>query len=273
MIVKWIHQLFFESPLFQTQWQNISILDIAEQKKIDPNTVAASDFYEAFYDQFDKSGYNFDLDWIRIKQAQTHKMRNFINEKLIENRNARFLSIGVGTGLVEETLLDEGIRIDLQECQPVSLNYLRGKKVSFKEYITSDLSILPQEEYDTIFAFNISYCFSYDDYRAFLKSIYGLLIKGGQLILFDPNINRPRRPLIKYVLYPVKKVKQWIKNYRDTSFYTKGVFWGWLRYSYLHRVLAQKAGFYLKSEFFTDNYSQKVSNLYQADLVWFVYQK
>ena len=163
MIVKWIHQLLFESPLFQTQWQNISLLDIAEQKKIDPNTVAASDFYEAFYDQFDESDYNFDDDWIKIKQAQTDKMRNFINKKLSANSNARFLSIGVGTGFVEETLLNEGFKIDLQECQPVSLNYLRGKKVPFKEYITSDLSILPQEEYDTIFAFNISYCFSYDD--------------------------------------------------------------------------------------------------------------
>jgi len=273
MMVKWIHQLLFESPLFQTQWQNISLLDIAEQKKIDPNTVMASDFYEAFYDQFDESGYNFDIDWIRIKQAQTDKMRNFINKKLSDNCNARFLSIGVGTGFIEETLLNEGFKIDLQECQPVSLNYLRKKKVPFKEYITSDLSILPQEEYDVIFAFTISYCFGYDDYQAFLKSIYALLKKGGQLILFDPNINRPRRPLIKYVLYPVERVKQWLREYRSTSSYTKGVFWGWLRHSYLHRVLAKRAGFYLKSEFFTDNYSQKVSDLYQAVWVWFVYQK
>ena len=80
-------------------------------------------------------------------------------------------------------------------------------------------------------------------------------------------------PLIKYVLYPVKRVKQWLREYRFTSFYANSVLWGWLRHSYLHRVLAQKAGFYLKSEFFTDNYSQKVSDLYQADLVWFVYQK
>ena len=273
MIAKWIHQLFFESPLFENQWQNISLLDIAEQKKIDPNTVAASDFYEAFYGKLDKSGYNFDIDWIREKQALTHEMRKIINEKLSKNRHARFLSIGVGTGFVEETLLNDGINIDLQECQPVSLNYLRKRKVPFKEYITSDLSILPQEEYDVVFAFNVSYCFAYDDYQALLKSIYGLLIKGGQLILFDPNINRPRRPLIKYVLYPVERVKKWFRDYRFTSFYTKSVFWGWLRHSYLHRVLAQKAGFYLKSEFFTDNYSQKVSDLYQADLVWFVYQK
>ena len=111
MIAEWIHQLFFEFPLFQTQWQNISLLDIAEQKKIDPNTVAASDFYEAFYDQFGESDYNFDDDWIKIKQAQTDKMRNFINKKLSANSNARFLSIGVGTGFVEETLLNEGFRV------------------------------------------------------------------------------------------------------------------------------------------------------------------
>ena len=273
MISKWFHQLLFESHLFQTQWQNIGLLDIAKEKSIELQRVAASDFYEAFYGQLEKSDYNFDINWVRIKQSQTNKMRNFINEKLSENRHARFLSIGVGTGFVEETLLNDGIKIDLQECQPISLNYLRKKKVPFKEYITSDLSILPQEEYDAVFAFNVSYCFSYDDYRALLRSIYGLLIKGGQLILFDPNINRPRRPLIKYVLYPIERVKQWLRDYRSTSFYTKGVFWGWLRHSYLHRVLAQKAGFYLKSEFFTDNYSKKVSNLHQADLVWFVYRK
>ena len=272
-MVKWIHQLLFESPLFQTQWQNISLLDIAEQKKIDPNTVAASDFYEAFYDQFDESDYNFDDDWIKIKQAQTDKMRNFINEKLSANSNARFLSIGAGTGFVEEPLLNEGFNIDLQECQPVSLNYLRKKRIPFKEYITSDLSILPQEEYDVIFAFGISYCFSYDDYKSLLESIYGLLVNGGQLILNDPNINLPRRPLIKYILYPYEKLKQWLREYRSTSYYAKGVFWGWLRHSYLHRILAQRSGFYLKREFFTDNYSHKVSDLYQAVWVWFVYQK
>ena len=90
--------------------------------------------------------------------------------------------------------IKEGYSIDLQECQPVSLNYLRNKKIPFKEYITTDLSTLPQYEYDVIFAFAISYCFSYDDYKSLLGSIYGLLVKRGQLILNDPNINWPRRP-------------------------------------------------------------------------------
>ena len=272
-MIKLIHQLLFESPLFQTQWQNISLLDIAEKKKIDSNMVAASDFYEAFYDRFDESGYDFDDDWIRIKQAQTKKMRNFINKKLSENPNARFLSIGVGTGFIEEPLLNEGFNIDLQECQPVSLNYLRNKKILFKEYITSDLSILPQEEYDLIFVFGVSYCFSYNDYKFLLDSIYGLLVRGGQLVLNDPNINKPRRPMIKYILYPYERTKLWFREYRSKSSNSKGVLWGWLRHSYLHRLLAQKAGFYLKREFFTDNYSNTVSSLYQAVWVWFVYQK
>jgi len=273
MIVKWVHQLLFESPFFQSQWQNISLSDLREKKKLAINTVAANDFYEMFYKQLEKSGYDFDDDWISEKQAITARMREIVNEKLSDNCNARFLSLGVGTGFVEEPLLNEGYKIDLQECQKASLNYLREKKVPFKEYITSDLSKLPQEEYDIIFAFSISYCFSYDDYQLLLESIYSLIVNGGKLILFESNINGPRRPLIKYVLYPFEKVIRYIRGFRQESSQTKSVFWGWLRHSYLHQVLAIRAGFQLKSKFFTDNYSQKVSDLNKADLVWLIYQK
>ena len=81
MIAKWIHQLFFESPLFETQWQNISLLDIAEQKKIDPNTVAASDFYEAFYRKLDKSGKK---SWSRCNyyDLQSHALESIIQPGL-----------------------------------------------------------------------------------------------------------------------------------------------------------------------------------------------
>ena len=266
-------RFYVHHALYQTHWQNISLSDIAKEKKYDSNTVAANDFYETFYEQLENSGYDFEDDWIIEKQAITARMRDIVNKELANNYNARFLSIGVGTGFVEEPLLNEGYKIDLQECQRASLNYLREKKVPFKEYITSDLSKLPQEEYDIIFAFSISYCFSYDDYQMLLESIYSLIVKGGQLILFESNINRPRRPLIKYVLYPIEKVILYIRGSREKSSRTKSVFWGWLRHSYLHQILANRAGFQLRNKFFTDNYSRKVSNLDKADLVWFVYQK
>ena len=92
-------------------------------------------------------------------------------------------------------------------------------------------------------------------------------------ILFDPNINRPRRPLIEYMLYPFKRINHRIREYRITSHYPRAVFWGWLRHSYLHRVLAKGVGFNVKHEFFTDLYYKKVSDLHQADWVWLIYQK
>ena len=79
--------------------------------------------------------------------------------------------------------------------------------------------------------------------------------------------------MIKYVLYPFEKIILYIRGSREKSSQTKSVFWGWLRHSYLHQLLAIKAGFQLKSKFFTDNYSQNVSDLNKAELVWFIYQK
>ena len=75
MIVKWVHQLFFESPFFQSQWQNISLSDIREKKKLAINTVAANDFYEMFYEQLEKSGYDFYQQARVFKNAFLHELR------------------------------------------------------------------------------------------------------------------------------------------------------------------------------------------------------
>jgi cyclopropane fatty-acyl-phospholipid synthase-like methyltransferase len=265
--------MLYERALFQTHWQNISLMEISKQKKIDPSMVAASDFYEAFYKRLEKSSYNFDDNWVQHRRSQTNRMRHFAKEKLAENQHARFLSLGAGTGFIEEPLLKEDISIDLQECQDVSFNYLKGKEIVFNEIITSDLSSLPREKYDIIFAFGIAYCFSYDEYISFLRSIYRALKTGGELILWDSCIDTPRKSLRNYLISSYEKGKQFIKNYQGAPTVPKAVFWGWLRHSYLHLVLAKKVGFSLKEIIFTDHYCNPVTNQYAADMVLIQVQK
>lgn len=273
MIKKIFHQLIFESPSHQTEWNGLSLTDIAKEAGIPLNQVAASDFYSTFYKRLEATGFIFDPEWLKQKKLLSKFMRTFIDDFLANQSNATFLSLGVGTGVVEEDILNDGIEIDLQECQSSSLNYLRSKNIQFKSYIGTDLSIIPDSSYDIVFAFTISYCFSYNDYIDLMKHIHRILTPNGQLIIFDSSSMRFKNSyLMHYIKCTIRLPINIVKRYIGRHIH-KPIFWGWFRHPYLHKTLAKKAGFIIENSFFMNStYTEKV-HYSNGTSAWFILNK
>jgi 2-polyprenyl-3-methyl-5-hydroxy-6-metoxy-1,4-benzoquinol methylase len=232
MIKKIWHQLMFESPCYQTELQGLSLLDIVQKKNIPIDKIAASDFYSAFYEGLEESKFDIEPIWIAHKKETSKLLRNY----LPKDKDATILSIGAGIGIVEEDLLKEGFPIELQECQPSSLNYLKSKNVKFNKIICSDLSTI-SKKYDLIYTISTSYCFEYNKYQQFLKQIHKLLNHNGEFIICEciPN---------KYFITPklINPLKRLIKKLLGIKIKPQ-VFWGWFRHPKLHISLCLKAGF------------------------------
>lgn len=232
MLTSLFNRLFLEYPCWETEWQGISLVDVARKKGVPLHNVAARDMYAAFYSKLESNGFKFDPDWVKTKKESSKKMRGYINERLHTQSDARCLSIGAGTGVVEEDILNDGIAIDLQECQSSSLNYLRSKNIAFKSYIGTDLSVITDAQYDLIFVFTISYCLSYSEYQSFFHQIHRMLKTGGRCILFDCNVIHGRGCMASHLL---------CHPFRFTRFNKNEVFWGWFRHPTLHQALAEDA--------------------------------
>lgn len=262
ILIDKIYKYLFELPFYESHWQDISLDDIAMERNINPEEVAAENFYEEFYRRLKQNSHAFENEWINEKKTKTLAMRRYIDQAMLENKSQKILSIGAGTGFIEEELLQKGLNIFLHECQPSSFDYLRQKNIKFQEFVTTNLSDIPENNFNLIFAFTVSYCFTYEQYFSFFKSVYNLLSDKGQLILFD-----------SYLISALKKLNYSLKLFSRFQKQPKGVHWGWLRHPYLHRYLANKAGLNVVSQYFTDNYCSKVSNPNQRHLVWFVFEK
>ena len=64
-----INKLFFEFPYYQSEWQGISLIEIAKEKNIPLDQVASHDFYKHFYTKLDETGYKLDASWVKKKKT------------------------------------------------------------------------------------------------------------------------------------------------------------------------------------------------------------
>jgi len=223
-MLKCVYQL----ELFQTEWNNISLTDIAQKLDLNPDDVAAHHFYNEFYIQLKDNNYVIDSDWKIKKEQMTLLLKQKIDE-LSKYKRIKVLSIGAGLGLIELPLIIDGYDIELQECQAESFEYIKSQ-ISIKEWITNDFSDLPADSYDLIYMSIVSYVFDLPTYKEVLKNCSRILKKGGKLIIWDPRCPNP-------IVY---KTKTFIKHLLN---FPRGVKWGWARSCSLHTALAEKAGF------------------------------
>ncbi|MBT5953198.1 class I SAM-dependent methyltransferase [bacterium] len=268
---KWIHKLFSEVPLYQTQWQGILLSDIAKEKGISPRKIASTDFYEAFYKKLELTNFSFDPSWKKKKKKLSNFVLQYLKPLISKNPSATILSLGAGTGIVEEDLLKAGFKIDLHETQTTSLNYLKTKNINFNEFISQDLSSFESDSYDLIMAFSISYCFSYEDYETLFKEVFRILKKGGLLIMWDPS---PEIHSSKFHMLFCKIIRKLRQNTKQILLQKASheVFWGWLRQGSLHKKLAQNAGLKVNDSFYTnDNWVKQEYS--KGCFSWFILSK
>lgn len=254
--------------LWQKDWNGISLVDIAEAKGLNPSRLAAEDFYGFFYENLKMNGYKFSEDFLHDKAFA----REFINgaiEEYIEDTgigNPKILSLGCGTGIIEEELLSK-YDIELQECQESSFDYLHKKgKSASREWVTVDLSEIPENTYDIVYAFSIMYSFEDEDYKNFVKNASKLLSANGRLIIVDVSetynnvIKTSMKLLVKRLL------KQFVPSINEFAY---GIKWGYIRAKREHERLLKEGNVIVYRRDFLYSMQEKQTSVHCGGADWF----
>ena len=220
--------------IFQKDWFGIKFSDLGIDlsKKDIADVKFYSSFYKVFFNKF--RGYN-DLpkEWRGLKD----EIVNHIDELL--EKNDRILSIGCGTGYVEDQLCYKKDHIEIVGIEPgVDVTKWVNKKVSilhglFPSVLTGHYT---SKDFNLVFASSIDYVFDDKAYAEFLKSVVEFGINDFLLTeIFVPKTG--------IIVYMKDIIKSFLERFglRTVEQYLQ--FWGYLRTVDEHISYLRNAGF------------------------------
>jgi hypothetical protein len=226
----WLHALV-ERPLYADDWHGMSLDAIARETGLRRDEVANEHFYQALYRRWKDASFASDAGWVNAKRTIADLMAGSLRS--YAPPSPRVLSLGAGLGLIEGHLLDAGWRVELQECQPDSLERFRSDPRT-RVWIGPDLRELPAREFDAILSISMVYSLSLSRYRELLTDCARILRPNGALIVWDHDVR-----------ITFSALRRRLRGKRQ-------LFWGWLRTPQLHAALGQAAGFRLDRVRFFD---------------------
>lgn len=174
--------ILLEIPFYQTHWHGIDLRKIAAKVGLEANVAANADFYKCFYEDLKFRSFELDADWLAEKMSISNLMESYCKSVA----DSKSLSVGAGLGIVETPLIEKGFNIDLQDCQPYSLEYCKSKIDKPVNFILSDdLSALPKEQYDFVFVIEVAYAIPTDALGSMFAQVYNVLKPGGKCMMLD----------------------------------------------------------------------------------------
>jgi 2-polyprenyl-3-methyl-5-hydroxy-6-metoxy-1,4-benzoquinol methylase len=227
-------------PLQQTTWHDIDLRQLADDIDHSIKSWPDSKLFDAFYKKLFENG-RFDLreSFVTDKYVLAGKFAELL--KIYSNRSASILSIGVGTGVVEASLIKDGWKVDLQEVQETSIKYFKHNYPDLlkqtKIYSSLDLNDIPTESYDVVICSIVTYACELEIVRKILSAVGRILKRGGAFIWCDV-------PLTWQEIYQYAKF--WLYNHLyNVPYERNGIFWGEKRSISVWHKLAKEAGFSL----------------------------
>ncbi len=205
-------------PIHQTNWYDIDLEKIAKNISHPLSKLADEEFDRAFYHELlvNKRG-NISESWVQKKHNLSDWLLTYINQNSLEK--LPILSLGCGIGIVEQPLLKARLKVDLQECQEFSIQYLKNNHPSefekTKFILSLNLEDIPNDAYDVVLAIGVTYALSDTILSQFVHQVKRILKKGGIFIWCDPAITLKRFILYKYQIL--------------RGVHHAGVLWGWQR--------------------------------------------
>lgn len=256
-------------PFYQTEWLGINLPDLAQKLGHDLSQVAGASFYNTIYQTlFNDKAFFLDQAWLDKKHNLSNWIHSFIKSNALEN--AAILSVGCGFGIVELPLIQEGMNIHLQECQPYSIQYMQKKYPEvFKKtkfILSEDLSNIPSDSYDVVFSITSTYCLDQYTLLSFLKAVRRILKKGGLFIWYETVLS-----LDDIIHYIKTNIRQSIVGAKHHS---KNILWGWKRSLGSQKCFCQKNGLTFVESYYFDQSNivvtpQKFMGLpYEGSLAW-----
>ncbi len=173
-----------ELKFYQSAWQNISFGDVSGCSAYEKQ-VADSSFYKEFYSLRPQKGASRNESWLIQKKNMSLWIEQTFLRPLSERKaeGLRILSVGAGSGIVEEPWITKGYPVELQECQEESLQHFRESFPHAKIHVC-DARRIPVEDaaYDLILLCIMDYVFNREDYSSLLKEICRLLKHDGKAV-------------------------------------------------------------------------------------------
>lgn len=202
--------------LWQTEWQNLSLEKICVLTHKRKSEVVSADFFKEFYRMLGAGGWKFQADYYRDKKEYARwlesTVRLFMEEKGIDH--PKCLSVGCGVGVIEACMIQKGYDVELQECQGESFAYLQRKGIHVAKYwISQDLSELPDNTYDIVWANLVLYCMKDEEIIKIVKNVSRILKKEGIFIVVDV----------------APQLEEFLKEKLSKKSYRRGIFWGYVR--------------------------------------------
>lgn len=222
--------------LYQTEWHGIKLKEIIEKKGLSTSkrVVVNSDFYEEFYDRYIAGEGKLEDNY----ETEQKSIGKFLYSNYLKE-GEKAVSLGCGIGLCEEEFIRQGFNIQLQECQEKSFKYLEKKGVVIPyKWVTTNLSILPEDEYDLVTMVHICYCFTDDELLDFYRNIKRILKKDGKLVIMTEAMSF--WDIIKEKMSLNNIYRVYCRIIRKDDLLSESVFWGYLRTINRHRRLLKK---------------------------------
>lgn len=172
-------------PFYQTVWNKVDLINLAHELGHPLNKLPTNQFYEAYYDNFLSNQKTFEHEWKASKRIQTDWLRCQIDS--LVDKDLPVLSVGAGTGIIEQPLIQAGYNIHLQEFQKKSLEIFGASALTTCHY--TDLSEIIDEQYGMIVTIAMTYALDETALRAFFASCNKLLTKNGILVILDTSLS------------------------------------------------------------------------------------
>ncbi len=240
---------------YQSHWFNIDLQEIANCCGHSSNKVADQKFYEIVYEHLLYNNFNsISQNWINKKNTLSNYLVEFFENNQL--KDSKILSVGCGFGIVEQPLIQANFKIDLQECQEISIKYMQSnfledfKKVHFINSL--DLKEINDHNYNVAMAITSTYCLTDQILKKFLESIYRIINKNGFFIWYETALSL--NDVLNFLKMKIRNVKP------------HGVLWGWKRSINTLIKEASKVGLNLVSScYFDENnkiiYPKKIMSL------------
>lgn len=217
--------------VYQKRWFDVKFNEFYQ---LTPQSIAKTDFYKQYYDNFYKTYSSWDhlpISYIEGRREVATHLANRIKEKNVQTA----LTLGCGNGIIEKELqtLAPYTTILAYEPDETNLTWLR-KLTNVKLYFGQFPACLPtNQSYDLVYLCDVDCVFADEEYISILTTIKQ--ITSAPILL--TNVIKPLPTLFARIKYWGKYVLA------KLGLYQLGQLLGYSRYIHEHQAIFNRAGY------------------------------
>lgn len=226
--------------MFESEWQGIQFTEFS---KVSSAKLAASEFYQAFYEEFFKRYKNWD-QISPVWRESKKECADFIVEKC---GRGKVLSVGCGLGFMEHYIKSCNAPIDLyiNEVATTAWKWVDAEFDSEHKSVGCVPACLPKGLiFDMVYFSLVEYTFKDEALIECLSKLRCFILPSkGRLLIFG-SLEECPNTFKEKIIFSMRKLKANFKAVLDIlGLCDRGQFWGWVRTKEEFRNILKLAGY------------------------------